>query len=181
MNPFLFLFHSLVRRPSAALPLVSVVPLLWIIVQTPHTPPTAQPKTKQNPSLSAQFTPQVLPTALYTLLQETRDVPFTQMEQAPQQSANSTQQGLTTALTVPFTPQGRLQTAPRIPQGRVSLAIMTVPFIVRGPSQNPQQTAHSTPQGSKSASVLQTRTPRKRRLKQGIIVQGIRQEETQAA
>lgn len=172
-----------VRHLSAASPQVSAVPPLWTTVQTKHTPPMAQQTPKMNPSLSARFTPQVPSTAPFTPLQETRallNVPFTQTKQTQQQTAPSTLQGLTTAQTVPFTPQGRLQTAPCIPQGhRMAKATMTVPCMGKGPSQNHPQTAHFTPQGFKSASAHQNRTPRRRRPKQGTI--GSKQGETRAA
>ncbi len=75
-----------------------------------------------------------------------------------------------------------LQTAPCIPQGlRVAKDIMTVPCMGKGPSQNHPQTAHFTPQGFKSASVPQSRTPRMRRPKQGTIGLESRQGETQVA
>lgn len=180
-----FLLHSSARHPSAASPQVSAVPPLWTSVQTKHTPPTAQLTPKPNPSLSARFTPQVPSTAPSTPLQETRAPPnalFTRTEQTQQQTAPSTLQGPTAAQTVPFTPQGSLQTAPCIPQGlRMAKAIMTVPCMGKGLSQNPPQTAHFTPQGFKSASAPQNQTRGRRRPKQGTIGLGSRQGETRAA
>lgn len=180
-----FLLHSSVRHPSAALPQVSAVPPLWTSVQTKHTPPTAQPTPRPNPSPSARFTPQVPSTAPFIPLQESRaplNAPFTQTERTRQQPAPSTLQRLTAAHTVPSTPQGRLQTAPCIPQGlTMATAIMTVPCMGKGPSQNHPQTAHFTSQGFKSASAPQNQTPRRRRPKQGTIGLGSRQGETQAA
>lgn len=184
LNSSFFLFGSSVRHPSAALPQVSAAPPLWTSVQTKHTPPTAQPTRKPNPSPSAQFTPQVPPTAPYTRLQETR-VPlnslFTQREETRQKTVPSTLQELTAAQSVLYTSQGRLQTAPCIPQGlKLVKAIMTVPCMGKGSRQKRPQTAHFTPQRFKSASAPQSQTHRRRRLKQGTIGLGIRWRETRA-
>lgn len=179
-----FLLHSSVRHPLAALPQVSVVPPLWTSVQTKHTL-TAQLTPKQNHSLSAQCTPQVPSIAPFIPLKETRaplNAPFTRRKQTRQQSAPSMLQGPTAAQTVPFTLQGRLQTAPCIPQGlRMAKAIMTVPCMGRGPSQNHPQTAHFTPQGFKSVSAPRNQTPRMRRPKQGTIGLASIQVETREA
>lgn len=179
-----FLLHSSARHPLAALPQVSAVPPLWTSVQTKHTP-TAQLTPKQNHSLSAHYIPQVPLIAQFIPLQETRaplNAPFTQRKQTRQQTAPSMLQGPTEAQTVTFTLQGRLQTAPCIPQGlRMAKATMTVPCMGRGPSQNHPKTAHFTPQGFKSASVPQNQTPRMRRLKQGTIGLASIQVETREA
>lgn len=138
----------------------------------------AQLTLKPNPSLSAQFIPQVSLTAPFTLLQETTallNAPFTQTEPMLWQTAPSTQRVVKTAQTVLSTPQGSLRTAPSIPQG---LATMLAPCMGKGPSQSPPQTAHFTPQGFKSVSVPQNQTPKRRRVRQGTIGLGTRQEET---
>lgn len=115
----LFLLCLSVRRPSAALPQVSVVPHRWTNVQTKHTQPMAQPTPKLNLPPSARFTPQVPLTAPFTPLWMSRallNALCTLMGQTLQQNALSTKGRLKAAQTVPFTPQGRLQTAPCIPQ-----------------------------------------------------------------
>lgn len=178
----IFFYPFLVRPPSAVLPQVSVVPPLWTSVQIKHTPPMALlTMTRKHPQ-SARFTPRVPVTVPLTPPQRflaPQNALFTRSKRTHRQTVHFTLLRTTAALNVLSTPQETRRTAQCIQLG-LTMAIMTVQYTEKGPRQNHPPTAHCTHQGSKSVSVPQNQSPRRRMPTQGTVTLGT-EGETMAA
>lgn len=137
--------------------------------------------TQKHPQ-SARFTPRVPSTVLLTLLLQflaPRNALFTQSKRTHRQTVRSTLQRTTAAHNVLSTPQETLRTVQCIQLG-LTMAIMIAQYTGKGPRQNHPPTALCTPQGSKSVSVPQNQSPRRRMSTQGTVTLG-REGETMAA